>query len=122
MSKAGKNIAIITENFPPCAGGGIAEWALGISENLSSMNHQVTVLSKWQKQTDINIHKDKLFRVKRMGGHNWRKFRYWYSLFYLWLFLRSNMGIGLLFCFLEKVFSVSKARYYCTWPGSYQII
>ena len=117
MADIVKKFVLITENFPPCAGGGIAEWALGISENLSSMNHQVTVLSKWQKQTDINIHKDKLFRLKRMAGHDWRKFRYWYSLFYLWLFLRSNpecyiiattWELGYCFVFLKKYFPLAK--------------
>ena len=90
MADIVKKFVLITENFPPCVVGGIGEWALGISENLCLKNHSVTVLSKWKKGVDLSFHHDKPFTIKAMAGHDWRKFRYWYSLFYVWLFLKSN--------------------------------
>ncbi len=42
------HFAIITENFPPLIGGGIAEWTIGVAENLAKMGYNVKVLSKWK--------------------------------------------------------------------------
>jgi phosphatidylinositol alpha-1,6-mannosyltransferase len=84
------DIAILTENFPPCAGGGIAEWALGVAENLAQMGHVVTVLSKWNKTVDVQVHQHKPFRLRRMAGRDWRRYRYWYGMYYLWSFLRQH--------------------------------
>ena len=38
-----KNVAIITGHFPPCKGGGIAEWALGIARELPKIGYQTLV-------------------------------------------------------------------------------
>ncbi|MCD4693028.1 MAG: hypothetical protein K8R79_08950, partial [Calditrichales bacterium] len=111
------NFAVITENFPPCAGGGIAEWALGVSENLSRFGHKVTVYSKWKGNVDLNIHNDKMFNIKRMRGHDWRKFRFWYSLYYIRKFLKTNPNgvilatsweLGHPFVFLKRRFPKAK--------------
>jgi len=83
-------IAIVTENFPPCAGGGIAEWAYGVADCLSRMGHDVTVYTRWKKKIDSTIHQNKPFLIHVMRGRDWRKFRYWYTLLYLWGFLRQN--------------------------------
>ena len=74
---------IITENFPPCLGGGIAEWAYGLAQNLPSFGYEVTVLSRWKKGADLTAHAGEPFSLWPMKGHDWRRYRVWYSLFYL---------------------------------------
>jgi len=84
------HFAIITENLSPFVGGGIAEWTHGMAENLCRLGHTVTVLAKWKKGVRPDIHRDKPYRVEPMYGHNWRRNRYWNSLYYLWKFLRKH--------------------------------
>jgi len=81
---------IIADEFPPCKGGGIAEWALGIATNLAKSGHQVTVLSRWKNPEDRNANKNMPFDVRHMGGRDWNRFRYWYALFHLFKALRTS--------------------------------
>jgi len=112
------DFAIFTENFPPCAGGGIAEWAYGVGDNLSKLGHYVTIYTRWKrKNVDFNIHHEKLFLLQSMSGHDWHKYRFWYSLYYQWLYLRKNPGgviiattweLGYPFVYLKKHFPHAK--------------
>lgn len=82
---------IISDEFPPCKGGGIAEWALGIAMNLGNKGYDVTVLSRWKKNDDlIQEHKIHPFIVRNMKGRDWNRYRYWYALYYLWNALRKT--------------------------------
>lgn len=85
-----KNIAILTDNFPPCSGGGIAEWALGVAESLVAMNYKVNVLSRWRKQVGTSDHDQKDYELTCMFGRDWNTYRYWYVLYNLWKFLKKN--------------------------------
>jgi phosphatidylinositol alpha-1,6-mannosyltransferase len=106
-------IAIVTENFPPCAGGGIAEWAYGVADCLSRTGCDVIVYTKWKKKIDAAIHQDKQFKIHVMRGRDWRKFRYWYTLFYLWGFLRRNPdGIIVATTWELGLAALSLKRYY----------
>jgi phosphatidylinositol alpha-1,6-mannosyltransferase len=85
-----KHIAILTDNFPPCSGGGIAEWALGIAENLSEMGFEVSVLSRWKKQVPTDDHIGKPYTLHCMYGRDWNTRRFWFVLYYLWKFLKTH--------------------------------
>ncbi|MBD3422269.1 MAG: glycosyltransferase [Chitinivibrionales bacterium] len=75
-----QSFTILTENFPPCAGGGIAEWALGIAEELARGGHYVIVLTRWKhRHRPETLYARSAFAVKKMHGHDWRRFRYIYS-------------------------------------------
>lgn len=84
------NFAILTENFRPFVGGGIAEWTHGVADSLRQLGHQVTVFAKWKKKVRLDLHKDKSYTVKPMYGRDWGRYRYWYSFYYLWKILREN--------------------------------
>jgi len=82
---------IISDNFPPCKGGGIAEWALGIALNLGKNGYDVTVLSRWKEpEAAIRQHKSQPFQVHNMKGRDWNRYRYWYALYHLWQALRKT--------------------------------
>jgi len=82
---------IISDNFPPCKGGGIAEWALGIALNLGKNGYNVTVLSRWKEPAAaIKQHISQPFRVHNMKGRDWNRYRYWYALYHLWQTLRKS--------------------------------
>jgi phosphatidylinositol alpha-1,6-mannosyltransferase len=111
------HFALITENYFPFVGGGIAEWTHGIADNLSKLGHRVTVFSKWKREVDIHIHKDKFYEVQPMYGHDWRIFRYWYSFYYITKYLTRNpegiviattWDLGEPFNVLKKFFKNSK--------------
>lgn len=85
-----RNYIIISDNFPPCKGGGIAEWAYGVATILSRTGSKVTVLSRWKNQSDIQIHRNQPFNVQAMQGRDWNRYRYWYALYYLWKQLQNN--------------------------------
>ncbi len=114
-----KEIAIITEEFPPSRAGGIKEWALGITENLVLLGYQVTVFTKWKgKEFDIaKHHENKPYKVIRMKGHDWHKYRFWFSLYYSWKYLRQHptctiltatWELGYAFTFLKNYFPQAK--------------
>ncbi|MBF0586876.1 glycosyltransferase family 4 protein [Prosthecochloris sp. N3] len=81
---------IIADEFPPCKGGGIAEWALGIASNLAQNGLPVTVLSRWKTVADRDTNRNRLFSVRQMSGRDWNTFRYWYALFHLSRALRRH--------------------------------
>lgn len=85
-----KQYIIISDNFPPCRGGGIAEWAYGIAYNLAVPGHKVTVLSRWKPASDAEMYQGNAFGVKAMLCRDWNRYRYWYALYYLFHELRRN--------------------------------
>jgi phosphatidylinositol alpha-1,6-mannosyltransferase len=108
-----RDIAIISDDFPPCKGGGIAEWALGIAQSAGERGHRVRVYSRWKHSPDLGMHGGRPFSVTAMRGRNWNQNRYWFSLFYLWRFLRSHpegiilaatWELGRPFVFLKRFF------------------
>jgi len=78
-----RQFILISDNFPPCNGGGIAEWAYGIASNMVMHNCDVTVLSRWKNKHERQRHKDRKFHVRHMKGRDWNRYRYWYALYYL---------------------------------------
>ncbi len=111
------NFAVITEEFPPTYGGGIAEWALGIAENLSKLGYKIDVYSKWKGTVDLSMHSSYLYKIHKMGGHDWHKFRFVYSAYYLFKYLKKNPNGIILsstwelansYFYLKKLFPDSK--------------
>jgi phosphatidylinositol alpha-1,6-mannosyltransferase len=84
------HFAILTENFPPFIGGGIAEWTHGIAHSLSKMGHQVTVFAKWKRKVNIDIHDNKIYNFKPMFGKDWGVYRGLYAFYYTFKFLLKN--------------------------------
>jgi len=81
---------LISDNFPPCKGGGIAEWAFGIASNMVLLGCEVTVLSRWKNKKDRTTHSNQQFRVVHMAGRDWNRYRYWYVLYYLFVCLQKT--------------------------------
>ena len=81
---------LISDNFPPCKGGGIAEWAFGIASNMALLGCEVTVLSRWKNKNDRNTHRNQQFRIVHMAGRDWNRYRYWYALYYLFVYLQKT--------------------------------
>jgi phosphatidylinositol alpha-1,6-mannosyltransferase len=112
------NFAIITENLLSGYGGGITEWTLGVAENFARMGHRVVIYSKWKKKHKVNdIINSKLFDIKPMRGHDWRKFRFFYTLYYVWKYLFHNpfgvivattWELGYSFVFLKRLYPRAK--------------
>lgn len=90
MEKYNKHFAILTENFPPCKGGGIAEWALGVATNIGLVGNQVTVYSKWKQKPDLSQHDSLPFSIVEMAAHDWKTWRSLYSFWYTFKILRKN--------------------------------
>ena len=111
------HFAILTENFPPFIGGGIAEWTHGVADNLTKWGHNVTVYAKWKRKVSLTLHQNKSYTVKPMYGRDWGRYRHWLSLYYILKFLRENpdgviiattWDLGTSFGFLKRFFK--KAR------------
>ena len=111
------HFAILTENFPPFIGGGIAEWTHGIAHSLNELGHQVTVFAKWKRKVNIEIHDSKVYNVKPMFGKDWRVYRGLYGFYYVFKFLMKNpdgvviattWDLASRFEYLSKVFKNSK--------------
>lgn len=85
-----RHFAIFTENFPPCAGGGIAEWAMGVAENIGKTGEKVTVFSRWKTKPDLSLHQGKPYEIEKMAAHDWKTWRWLYSFWYSWKFLKKN--------------------------------
>lgn len=84
------DIAIISQEFPPFAVGGVGEWAFNVAEKLVLSGHEVTVFSRWKKKSKTYIHSDNGFAIRKMWGHNWNKRYFWYSLFFIAQYLRKH--------------------------------
>jgi phosphatidyl-myo-inositol dimannoside synthase len=84
------HFGILTENFPPLVGGGIAEWTQGVAGALASRGHDVTIYSKWKKRFDPAMHAGKPFHFIPMAGHDWRRWRFLYALIYGFGFFRRH--------------------------------
>lgn len=89
MSDSKYDIAIISQEFPPFSVGGVGEWAFYVAENLARFGHRVTVFSRWKKKTVNNIHSENGFAIRKMWGHNWNRRYFWYSIFYIYWYLRK---------------------------------
>ena len=112
-----KNVAIITGHFPPCKGGGIAEWALGIARELPKIGYQTSVYATNRKDRDLTVHKDELFSCVTMYGRNWHEFHKWYSMYYMWkilnknpetIFIATTWGMAKSYSYLKKKYPLSK--------------
>jgi phosphatidylinositol alpha-1,6-mannosyltransferase len=84
------SFGILTENFPPLVGGGIAEWTRGVACALASRGHDVTVYSKWKRRFDPAVHSGRPFRFIPMRGHDWRRWRFAYALVHGFGFLSKH--------------------------------
>ena len=112
-----KNVAIITGHFPPCKGGGIAEWALGIARELPKIGYQTSVYATNRKDRDLTVHKDESFSCVTMYGRNWHEFHKWYSMYYMWkilnknpetIFIATTWGMAKSYIYLKKKYPQSK--------------
>ena len=112
-----KNVAIITGHFPPCKGGGIAEWALGIARELPKIGYQTSVYATNRKDRDLSVHKDEAFSCVTMHGRNWHEFHKWYSMYYMWkilnknpetIFISTTWGMAKSYSYLKKKYPLSK--------------
>ena len=112
-----KNVAIITGHFPPCKGGGIAEWALGIARELPKIGYQTSVYATNRRDRDLTIHKDESFSCVTMYGRNWHEFHKWYSMYYMWkilnknpetIFIATTWGMAKSYSYLKKKYPQSK--------------
>ena len=112
-----KNVAIITGHFPPCKGGGIAEWALGIARELPKIGYQTSVYATNRKDRDLSVHKDEAFSCVNMYGRNWHEFHKWYSMYYMWkilnknpetIFIATTWGMAKSYSYLKKKYPLSK--------------
>lgn len=112
-----KNVAIITGHFPPCKGGGIAEWALGIARELPKIGYQTSVYATNRKDRDLTVHKDESFSCVTMYGRNWHEFHKWYSMYYMWkilnknpetIFIATTWGMAKSYSYLKKKYPQSK--------------
>ena len=112
-----KNVAIITGHFPPCKGGGIAEWALGIARELPKIGYQTSVYATNRKDRDLSVHKDEAFSCVTMHGRNWHEFHKWYSMYYIWkilnknpetIFIATTWGMAKSYSYLKKKYPLSK--------------
>ena len=88
MSK--KNICIITEEFRPSFKGGIATWSTELANYLSLKNYNLRIFLK--KRGGLN----KFFNIKKlpyeisfMGGRDWAYFKKWYTMFYLYNYVKN---------------------------------
>lgn len=112
-----KNVAIITGHFPPCKGGGIAEWAFGIARELPKIGYQTSVYATNRKDRDLTVHKDESFSCVTMYGRNWHEFHKWYSMYYMWkilnknpetIFIATTWGMAKSYSYLKKKYPQSK--------------
>lgn len=113
-----KIVAIMTGgHFPPCKGGGIAEWALGVARELPALGYETKVYVNFKKDRNLDIHKNEPFKCFPMYGRNWHEFHKWYSMYYMWKILRKNpdtifiattWGMAKPFNFLKKKYPLSK--------------
>lgn len=112
-----KNVASITGHFPPCKGGGIAEWALGIARELPKIGYQTSVYATNRKDRDLTVHKDESFSCVTMYGRNWHEFHKWYSMYYMWkilnknpetIFIATTWGMAKSYSYLKKKYPQSK--------------
>ena len=79
-------IGLFSEDFPPTSGG-IAQWALGIAQQLCRHADPVYVYTKKKSVRGSEMHREAPFHLITMAGHDWKKYRSLYSTYYGWRFL-----------------------------------
>jgi len=79
-------IGVFSEDFPPTSGG-IAQWALGVAQQLCRHADPVFVYTKKKSVRGSEVHQDAPFHLVTMAGHDWKKYRSLYSTYYGWRFL-----------------------------------
>ncbi len=78
------DIVIISEDFPPNAGG-IAQWAMGIADGLQNAGHTVNVVTRYFAR--LGYYKDTKYPVEYVFGKYWRSLRS----FYWWKSIRNYL-------------------------------
>ena len=114
-----RTFIILTDDFPPTTGGGIASWAFELSRQLELKNQNVIVLTRKKDRSQKNIIKNNI-KIRYVAGHDWNRYR--------WLYMSVKV-LGLLFTtknpvivgstwqhlegivFLKKIFSFSVICY-----------
>lgn len=75
--KVENTFIILTDDFPPSSGGGIATWAYEVHKNLLNRNFNVIVLSRRTKyHRSLGVKNSE--HIVYVKGHNWNKFRWFY--------------------------------------------
>jgi phosphatidyl-myo-inositol dimannoside synthase len=69
-----KKITILSEDFPPYAGG-IAQWAHGVATSLYNLGHTVNVLTRYRRNY---VPFQYPFPLKFMAGSHWKQLRTYY--------------------------------------------
>lgn len=72
-----KTFIILTDDFPPSTGGGIATWAAELSEGLVKRGHTVMVLTR-RKRTSDRARYTHSAKVMEAGGPDWNRYRWLY--------------------------------------------
>ncbi len=83
ITKKPLRVAMVTSDFPP-ASGGIAQWALGVTNELCRLGHSVTVFAQAASIGSSTVHDGAPFRVVKMIDFEWTRLRStwaaWYNL------------------------------------------
>ena len=81
-TRAGRLIVFLTGHFAPIAGG-IAQIAYSLARRLGEHGWEVEVLATRKALGPPNMYDSEPFAVKKMRGHDWRRYEYLYSCYYL---------------------------------------
>lgn len=76
-----RTIIVLTDDFPPTTGGGIATWAKALSDDLVSMGENVIVMVRKKKKQVIVPQVENLAQIKYVAGRDWNLYRWFYMLF-----------------------------------------
>ncbi len=72
---AERDLAILTDRFPPDTGGGIGMWAHEMARGLAPSFRSVTVLTRGERRAMQDAHRGAPFRVVTMAGRDWSRTR-----------------------------------------------
>lgn len=86
---------ILTDDFPPSSGGGIASWAYQLSQGLIEKGYDIFVFTKKKREKLVQIQPKLYTKVVFIRGHDWNRFRGLYMMLYTLplLLLKKNLII-----------------------------
>ena len=84
-----ESIAIFSEDYPPCSGG-IAQWALGIAEQLHRWYHPVLIYTKRRRNNVPQKPANPAMKLYQMCGRDWKKYHKFYTYYYAGALLRKR--------------------------------